>query len=113
MLFKKICPRCANVLSKKDDVCPECGYSFASAKEDEETKVLKFSSEIEAETNNEETKEQEITAEESIIAEQTEDDASVQEDGSKKTEQQDGEVVATSQTKRHKHKKKIETKKLK
>ncbi|MBQ7579079.1 MAG: NINE protein [Clostridia bacterium] len=42
MLFKKVCPRCASLLSKKDDVCPECGYSFASEKQTEEAKVLKF-----------------------------------------------------------------------
>ena len=116
MLFKKICPRCANVLSKKDDVCPECGYSFASAKEDEETKVLKFSSDIEPETDKpeeqEKPQEQALKAEETIVTTPEENANNDQADSNNNTMQQEGKEAATNQPKRHKHKKKNRKQKI-
>ena len=123
MLFKKICPRCANVLSKKDDVCPECGYSFASAKEEEEAKVLKFSSDIESENNKSEesvqSTHQALQAEESATTE-SEEKANLARENSGKTELSDisNETEAENKSenttpKRHKHKKKNRNQKIK
>ena len=112
MLFKKICPRCANVLSKKDDVCPECGYSFSRAKEEEETKVLKFSSDISPETDKPE--EQEKPQEQALNAEETattETEATADNTQQNSNNKED-EEVATSQPKRHKHKKKNRNQKI-
>ena len=113
MLFKKVCPRCANLLNKKDDVCPECGYSFSSAKENEEAKVLRFETSAD---NNAEEKAENIAENEVQAKEATEETTQAESDAAEVAEEKSEEGAEEAQTtapKRHKHKKKNRNQKIK